>query len=140
MGKSYLYTCSKCNRKIEIIEGIGFLNSPYTLTAIDSPYNLLSYYKNGINYSLLEELLNSENYILEDNYSMQNYQCPKCNEIYKNLYFKLIPLKKDDKTNFKSEYKCPKCNEKLKILNKIDKCPYCGGNFDDNKTAIIMWD
>lgn len=140
MGLSYSFTCSKCNRKVEIINGIGMLYSPYTLTAMDSKHNLLSHYKNGINANILKELLNSGGYVLDDNYSIKNYQCPKCKEIYSHLDFKLISLKKDDKTTFKSEYKCPKCNEKLKLLDKIDKCPYCGGNFDADKTEMILWD
>lgn len=138
MGESYKCKCSNCKKKFEFIEGVGFFGNPFILMNINNENNLLSYYKNGINRKKLEDILKSQKYDLDNNYGYKTYQCPSCKNISNNFYFKL--LKREHKEKFVSKYKCEKCQRTLKITNKIEKCPICGGEFDEESIEIVMWD
>lgn len=139
MGLGYRYICKNCQKETEIFEGIGMLDFEQELTNINSEYNLLKRYTNGINKDELKKHLIDKDFILNEGYGRKIFQCPKCNDISNEFYFELESILKDGK-NFISEYKCKKCKEKLNIIDSIEKCPYCGGKFDLEKTIFINLD
>ena len=140
MGSGIRYSCSKCKKEFELLEGIGFMDCSHILMDYENEFNLLNKYQCGINKERLDEILKNKNYVLdEEEYGYRTYQCPKCNEISNQFYFKLMPLNKEDK-KFISKFECHKCKTELKILKNFNKCPVCGGVIAEDKTVVILWD
>ena len=140
MGSGIKYKCSQCKKEFEILEGIGFMDSSQAIMDYKNKFNLLSRYKYGINKERLEEILKNKDYVLDENdYGYKTYQCPKCNDITNQFYFKLIPIKEKDK-KFISQFECDKCRTKLKKIKNLNKCPICGGIFEEDEIESILWD
>lgn len=100
MGSGYNFTCSKCHRKIEFIEGYGFRYMPEYLMNLNGQHrNLLDSYENGINKSKLKRNMIEKQFILNDNYTYKTYICPNCKEITNELWFELLPIKEGAKKN-----------------------------------------
>ena len=139
MGSGCRYICRNCHKKTEIIEGIGMLDFEQELIDIKSEFNLYKRYENGINKEMLKKHLLDKDFILKDGYGRKTFQCPKCKKVTNEFYFELESINKDGEI-FISEYMCKMCKEKLNQIDDLKKCPYCGGEFDLDKTILINWD
>lgn len=132
--------CKKCNKKFEFLEGTGMRDFKENLIDYKSDFNALRRYKNGIDKYRLRRILKNKQHLLEDkSYGYKIYQCPECKRVSNEFYFKLIAMKKDE-SDFISEYKYYKCKTKLEMVDNIDKCPLCGGDFDKENMLLINCD